>query len=68
MTKSKAILKEQLKRLARTQFQSWLDGENKNNNEDYSLLMGEAITLTGETLSISSGQKIGDPAEEIEIK
>lgn len=66
--KSKAILREQLKRIARTQFQSWLDTENKNNAEDYSLLMGEAMTLTGETLSLSSGQKIGDPATEVEIK
>lgn len=66
--KSKDILREQLKRIARTQFQAWLDNENKNNAEDYSLLMGESITLTGETLSISSGQKIGDPATEVEIK
>lgn len=66
--KSKAILREQLKRIARVQFQAWLDNENKNNAEDYSLLMGESITLTGEILSISSGQKIGDPATEIEIK
>ena len=68
ISKSKAILKEQLKRIARTQFQSWLDNENRNNAEDYSLLMGEAITLSGEVLQIASGQKIGDPASEVELK
>ncbi len=68
ISKSKAILREQLKRIARAQFQAWLDTENKNNAEDYSLLMGEAITLTGEVLSLSSGQKIWDPATEVEIK
>jgi hypothetical protein len=52
--KSKSVLKEQLSRIARTEIQTWLDSENKNNAEDYSLLMGEAITLTGETLAISS--------------
>ena len=57
-----------MKRLARTEIQSWVDRENKNNNENYSLLMGEAVTLTGEILRISSGQKIGDSASEIEIQ
>lgn len=66
--KSKSILREQLKRIARMQFQSWLDTQNKNNAEDYSLLMGEAMTLTGEILSLTSWQKIGDPATEVEIK
>ncbi len=68
MIRSKAILTEQLKRLARVEVQSWIDRENKNNNENYSLLMGESITLTGEVLSLSSGQKIGDSASEIEMR
>ena len=68
ITRSKSLLREQLGRIARTDLQSWLDTENKNNGEDYSLLMGEAITLSGEVLDIASGQKIGDRADEIELR
>jgi hypothetical protein len=66
--KSQSILREQLKRIARTEIQAWLDEENKNNAEDYSLLMGEAITLTGEVIAISSWEKIWDRINEMEIR
>lgn len=66
--KSKAILREHLERAARNQVQFWLDEENKNKSQDYSLLMAESISLTGETIAISSWQKIGDAANEIELK
>ena len=68
IARSKSLLHEQLGRIARTDLQSWLDTENKNNGEDYSLLMGEAITLSGEVLNIASEQKIGDRADEIELR
>ncbi|GAB0174706.1 MAG: hypothetical protein HHAS10_05850 [Candidatus Altimarinota bacterium] len=66
--KGKAILREQLKRTARTNLDEWLKNENENNSEDYALLMGEALVLTGETIVIASGEKIGDPADEVELK
>jgi hypothetical protein len=66
--KWESIMREQLSRLARSQLQAWLESENKSNNESYSLLMGDSLSLTGEVMTVSSWQKVGDPAEEIEIK
>lgn len=68
LEKWKNILREQLKRSARTSLEEWLRSENENNSEDYALLMGEALVLTGENIVIASWEKIGDPAEEIELK
>jgi hypothetical protein len=61
------MLREQLKRLSRTQLQEWLNEENKNSGENYSLLMGEAVTLTGEVIALAPGKKIGDAAGEVEL-
>lgn len=60
-------LREQLRRISRDNIQAWLDGENKNNHEDYALVMGEPLVFSGETMRITSGQKAWDPADEIEI-
>ena len=68
MEKGKAILREQLKRTARTNLDDWLRSENAKNSEDYALLMGDAVTLDSENIVIASGEKVGDPAEEIELK
>lgn len=66
--KSKSILREQLRRIARTQLEYWLEAENKNSGESYSLLMAESISFTGETMTLVSWQNIWDPANEIEVK
>jgi hypothetical protein len=47
-------MREQLSRLARSQLQAWLESENKSNNESYSLLMGDSLSLTGEVMTVSS--------------
>lgn len=62
------ILKEQLSRTARTRLQEWLDEQNKNSGEAYSLLSWESVTMTGYTIGIISWQKMGDLANEIELK
>ncbi len=62
------ILHEQLLRIARDELQAKLDDNKKNSGEDYALLMGDGITFTGETLSIASGQKYGDIANEIVLR
>ncbi len=66
--KFKWIMREQLGRMARTSLQDWLDKSNKDERENFSLLMGDAVSLTGELIEISSGQKIGDFGNEIELK
>ncbi len=68
VTKFKGILSEQLGRMARTSLQTWLDENNKSDGENFSLLMGDAVSLTGELIEISSGQKMGDFTNEIELK
>lgn len=62
------ILHEQLSRIARDQLQAKLDDNKKTSGEDYALLMWDGIVFTGETLSIASGQKYGDIANEIVLR
>lgn len=62
------ILKEQLSRSARTKLQEWLDEQNKNSGESFTLLSGDSVSFTGIAISISSWQKIGDLANEVEMK
>lgn len=62
------IMREQLLRVARDELQVRLDENKKNIGEDYALLMGDGIAFTGETISIASGQKVGDIANEITLR
>lgn len=62
------ILREQLLRVARDELQAKLDDNKKNSGEDFALLMGEGISFTGETLSIASGQKYWDIANEVTLR
>jgi hypothetical protein len=62
------ILREQLSRSARAKLQEWLDEQNKNSGESFTLLSWDSVSFTGETHAITSGQKIGDLANEIEMK
>jgi hypothetical protein len=68
LKKWEGTLREQLGRIARTSLQDWLDSENTSKGEDFAILSGDSISLTGETMVIASGQKVGEPAEEIEIQ
>lgn len=68
VAKFKGILHEQLLRVARTELQTKLDGNKKDSWEDYSLLMGDGVSFTWETIDISSGQKYGDVANEISLR
>lgn len=62
------ILREQLSRVARDELQTKLDENKKNSGEDYALLMWDGISFTGETVSIASGQKYGDIANEVTLR
>ncbi len=68
VAKFTGIIKEQLYRTARSTLQVRLDDENKKNGENYTLLMGDAVSFSGESIKITSGQKIGDLANEVEMK
>lgn len=61
-------MKEQLYRVARNTLQQKLDEKKKSSGDDYALLMGDGVSFTGELYEVSSGQKVGDFAEEIELK
>jgi len=62
------ILREQLLRIARDELQKKLDDNKKTSGEDYALLMGEGIVFTGETITLVSGQKYGDIANDIMLR
>lgn len=66
--KFSAILHEQLLRVAREKLQKTLDEAKQNSWEDYSLLMGDGVAFTGETISVISWQKFGDIANEITLR
>lgn len=68
VNKFKWVLHEQLMRNARDDLQRQLDENKKNSWEDYALLMGDGISFTGEIIDIASGQKYGDPANEITLR
>lgn len=67
LTRLRGILHEQMVRMSRDTLQSKLDESNKEYGENFALLMASTVTLTGETITITSGQKIGDLANEIEL-
>lgn len=62
------LLKEQLHRVARNNLQKELDDKKQSTGDDYALFPGDGVSFTGEVFSISSGQKYGDFAEEIEMQ
>ena len=66
--KYRGIMREQLSRVSRTKLQSWIDESNIKGNEDYALLMGETISFSDESISLENGRKIGDFADDIELK
>ena len=66
--KFKGIMHEQLSRVARTKLQTWIDESNTKWGEQYALLMGDTVTLSGELIDIQWGKKIGDLADDIELK
>jgi hypothetical protein len=61
------LLKEQLHRVARNNLQKELDEKKQSTGDDYALFAGDGVSFTGELYGISSGQKYGDFAEEIEM-
>ncbi len=62
------LLKEQLYRVARNSLQKNLDDKKQASGDDFVLFSGDGVSFSGETYEISSGQKKGDFAEEIEMK
>ena len=62
------ILREQLYKTAQAKIQTELSQNKEKLGEDYSLLMGDSITFTGELLSLADGKKIGDSADEITLR
>jgi hypothetical protein len=62
------LLKEQLHRVARNNLQKELDEKKQSTGDDYALFAGDGVSFTGEVFSVSSGQKYGDFAEEIEMQ
>lgn len=66
--KLKWLLKEQLHRVARNTLQQKLDENKKSSWDDYVLFSGNAVAFEGDIFEIISWQKVGDLAEEIEIK
>lgn len=62
------LMKEQLHRVARNSLQETLNEKKQTSGDDYSLFSGEGVSFTGETYEITTGQKIWDLAEEIEMK
>lgn len=66
--KFKWIIREQLSRVARTKLQTWIDESNATWGEQYALLMGDAVTFSDETIVLDGGRKIGDLADDVELK
>lgn len=64
----KNVLAEQLHKDGRVELQKRLDAEREKTGDDYALLVLDAISFTGVTFEIASGQKIGDVADEIEMR
>ncbi|MBX9809047.1 hypothetical protein K2X92_01525 [Candidatus Gracilibacteria bacterium] len=62
------LLKEQLHRVARNALQKNLDDKKESTGDDFVLFSGDGVSFSGETFQITSGQKKGDFAEEIEMK
>ncbi len=61
------ILKEQLVRVARDTIQNELTQNKEKLWEDYSLLMGEGISFTGETIEMAGWKKYWDSADEVTL-
>lgn len=61
-------LRDQLQKTARTLLQTRIDTENQERNEKYALLTAESLSVSGEVLTITSGQKVGDLANEITMR
>lgn len=57
MTKLTGLLKEQLYRVARNTLQKNLDDKKVASGDDYALFSGDAVSFSGETYEIISGQK-----------
>ncbi len=67
LTKFRGIMHEQLAKIARSSIDAKISDSNQVNNENYSLLMADSVTMTGETIDVTSGQKIWDLANEVEL-
>lgn len=67
MERFHGIIHEQLQKIARSQIDTKIGENNQSHSENYSLLLADAITMTGETISVVSGQKIGDLANDVEL-
>lgn len=61
------ILTEQLRRVARNNLQKNLDEQKQSSGDDYALFSGDGVSFSGEIYEITSGQKYGELAEEIEM-
>ena len=68
VTKLTGLLKEQLYRVARNTLQKNLDDKKVASGDDYALFSGDAVSFSGETYEIISGQKYWEFAEEIEMR
>ena len=66
--KFRGIMHEQISRVARTKLQSWIETSNTNGGEQYALLMWDSVVFSGETIVINGGKKVGDLADEVELK
>lgn len=62
------LLKEQLHRVARNALQKNLDDKKESTGDDFILFSGDGVSFSWEIFEITSGQKKGDFAEEIEMK
>lgn len=66
--KFNGIIHEQLSKVARTKLQTWVDESNQKSNENYALLMGDAVKFSEEKVEINGGKKIGDLTDEVELR
>lgn len=62
------ILKEQLHRVARNSLQKNLDDKKQVTGDDFALFIADGVSFTGEVYNITSWQKYGDLAEEVEMQ
>lgn len=61
------VMSGQILKVARDEVQKRLEAEKQKTGLDYVLLLGDGIKFSNPTFEITSWQKIGDTAEEVEI-
>lgn len=61
-------MKEKIEKDARDALTAKLAADKASTGEDFAMLVVDTVSFSGTTFEIASGQKIGDVAEEVEMK